>query len=281
MTEPISVLIWGKPKVGKSSFLLSFPGPIHIFDFDAGLGPLTDPAPGPLPDWATDYPVTARSYQPNPDVEPVAVYVHRFRPPSLAPTPAQFKAMLGEFERRYLALINQTIPCATLGIDADSQFWALVAEVKTEESRLAREEEEFRRAKYRAERAKQPVPSRSSIYLVGEQRDYGLANAYYERAVLGVKGEGINLVLVDRHADIWATDENGRNPAPSGEIKPKGNKLADAFVDLVLRSEWLPGQPEPFGVVELSRFRSLKAGMRVPAPDYSVVSALISAGKGR
>lgn len=33
---PLLVNIWGEPKTGKTSFLLTFPRPLHLFDFDHG-----------------------------------------------------------------------------------------------------------------------------------------------------------------------------------------------------------------------------------------------------
>lgn len=246
MIEPISALVWGHPKTRKSSFALSCPGPIHVFDFDQGVSELTVPCHDKHDySWWNDH-MSCRVYQPSDDVEPAHVTLHDMSFETFDPDLAEQQKLLTRYESRYMKMLQGAIPCRTVVVDTDSQWMKVAQPVKVAQAL----------AEARAKGAKRTEPQRT---------DYGKYNQYRETTILKAKAAGVNLILIERAQEIWATDDEGKNPSGTGQYRPKGSADTAGLVQLVIRMEKqqlvLPGKPAQtmyMGVVEDSRFKGAK-----------------------
>lgn len=104
-TLPLRVNIWGEPKSGKTSFALSFPRPLYLFDFDHGFKEL----------------IAKR-----PELGEGLYYQEYALPPN--PTPQEGEALLQSFvdDWREAALA----PGSTMVLDTGTQLRELVTYVK-------------------------------------------------------------------------------------------------------------------------------------------------------
>lgn len=241
MAEPISVLVWGHPKTRKTTLALTFPGPVHVFDFDQGIRELTAPCSEDhgYPWWRD--PMECRLFN-DPDEGPKHITLHPMVFASLDPDLAEYKQLLTRYQSRYEDMLRGKIPCGTVVVDTDSQWVKLAQPVKLAQALEAAQ----RRG------AKRSEPSRL---------DYGVYNQYRESTIQVAKANGVNLVLIERAQEIWGTDEDGRSPAGTGRYRPKGSADTGALVHMTIRMEKQQVAVEGrspvvlySGVVEDSRF---------------------------
>lgn len=243
MSEPISALVWGQPKTRKSSFALSAPGPLHVFDFDQGMRELTEAcAEDHHHDWwADDGTMICRVYVPEGE-EPKHVTLHDMMFDSLDPTFAEYKKLLVRYESRYMKMLTGRIPCSTVVVDTDSQWVKVAQEVKVAEGL------EYAQ---KTKGAKRTEPSRL---------DYGKYNQYRENTILKAKQAGINLILIERAQEIWGLDMEGK-AGPTGQFKPRGSNDTGALTNFTIRMDKhlvnVAGKPPTtmyMGVIESCRF---------------------------
>ena len=238
----MTVSVWGRPKQGKTYLGFTFPAPILVIEIGE-----------------TGSEVNLPRF-PGKDIR-----VHSLQMSALTPGLGDYQKLLIEFEKLLREAVDPKNGIATLLVDSSSKLWKTVREVKVEEQRV----------RSLAATARKGTQAR--------QTDYELANEYFEQVVLVARSNPqLNIVLVHRDRETWATDDEGRAHA-TGQYEPREFKDVSFLVNVVIKvGQGFKVDPRtkerralPQHTIELCNYRPELEGRQEFLLDYDKIAQLI------
>lgn len=174
------------------------------------------------------------------------LYVANYLSVSPELTEAEAETMLMSFERDYATALKKGQ--GTIVIDTSTQLWQLVSKVFLDDIKKKRRD--------------------GQIYPF----DYANANAYFQNLINQVKGNGMNMVLIQR-----AKEKYGPNGQPTGTYEIQGNNQVPYLMQVVLHlvKEGTGVATQHKGIIESCWQTSKVEGMELVNPSYPSISNLI------
>lgn len=238
---------WGNEKVGKTSFALTMPGPIYLYNFDYGYRPVVASAEGK------------------------ELYVASYVLPDQFSV-SSYKAVMASFQKDWAdGIASAAERGGSVVVDTASQLWTVIGQCMTGEVREDRAEENEVRA---AEGKRQAQDSRL---------DYRKANAMMDsilkRPLTVVGQDKVNVMYIQRASPIY------EGSSDTGRTKMHGFSTTGNIVEMLLyfgidEPKDKMGQPLPskyFARIDFSRYLGATLrGVRIDNPTWDKVTALVS-----
>jgi len=198
--------IVGLPKSGKTMFLLSFPTPIVVLDYDMGIEPHTKKFPGLEFKWDGSGPL-----------KPNEVRIFTVGYDDLEPDVNSARRSLNLVKTRFTEALNLLSQAGggTLAFDTGTHLWQHTSYVKATEAA-------------------------GGVVDKVAPKHYGEANKMFQSFVLlPKKHPNINLVLTHHMSDEWGMVPTDKGPRlqPTGELRVDQQKKVPALVDMVVRMD--------------------------------------------
>lgn len=239
----LTVTTWGREKVGKTHFALTFPDPIYLFNFDFGFEPVAKKLPAKKEIYVSDFPIR--------------------RPGD----PDEAEEILKAFEKDLDFALGQLQdrPTGTVVFDTAAELWKL-AQLHFINGVVEK------RIKINAQNKKPTDPDLIRTY----PYDYGKANAWMagqlRRVVQLAEEYGTNGVFINRCKQVY--NDKGE-PTGTYEYNGFGESLAITPIVLMLGKTQQRGEPpEFFARVQSCRYDFEQEGMEFADPTYETIKAI-------